>query len=132
MKPHIHFSDRTKKPSRSALRNGLSRAAAGRHRRLAFEPLETRRLLADLALTNLRLVSGGDGFTSAPTPVIGEGICVQATWNFFNMPGTTYRVEITVDGVPLSSSGPSFGTNFGAYSTECGWYASPGPHSVQV
>src|SRR5207249_2646620 len=50
---------------------------------------------------------------------------------YVNLPNISYRLQFTVDGVSGSASGATQGSGSYPY-TECGWYASPGQHSVQV
>ena len=72
-----------------------------RYRRLLVEPLEDRRLLADLILQNVSVVRNDSPLVST-TPVIGERICVRADYRTVSLPaGASYRLEFVVDGVSL-------------------------------
>jgi hypothetical protein len=87
--------------------------ARKRTTRLGVERLEERRLLADLRLTNVLIIEPDQPGTSI-TPVIGERICVRASYTASNMPASpSYRLEYVVDGVALSQAMEA-GTAFAA------------------
>ena len=88
----------------------------------------------DISLVSADLV---DNLSHLPvTPVLGEQVVVHVNYLTRNLPSSaSYRLEFSVDGVPLgfsnitSGAGLSSGTwNF----FRTGWFASPGTHIVQV
>jgi hypothetical protein len=108
---------------------------AARARRLHCEALEDRRLLANLFVVDAYLVDSAG--SRVAEVVIGQKIGVRLDWRTKDLPAgiASYQVEFRVDGVPLRSDDITYGAgqtspSFWWYKT--GWYASPGPHNVEV
>ena len=103
-------------------------------RRLGFELLETRALLAgNLELTGAMLVDGNDQPIAAP--VFGETTQVRVEWRSTDIVANSpFRVRVAIDNVPLDS--PQImgvvGTNAAQSQVVGGWIATPGSHTVQV
>jgi murein DD-endopeptidase MepM/ murein hydrolase activator NlpD len=108
---------------------------AARARRLHCEALEDRRMLANLFVVDAYLVDSAGSRVNEV--VIGQKIGVRLDWRTKDLPAgiASYQVEFRVDGVPLRSDDITYGAgqtspSFWWYKT--GWYASPGPHNVEV
>lgn len=106
-----------------------------RTKRLTFEALEDRRLLAvDLRLTSVLLVENDDG-TTPTTPVLGERVCVRANFQTTDLPaGASYRLEFKMDGVVINQTltqGAGLSGTRSWNRFQCGWYATPGSHTVE-
>src|SRR5687768_16004383 len=72
--------------------------APARQRPLRFEPLEDRRVMADIRLNTFAVIER-DTPANATTPVIGEQICVRANYQTIDLPaGSAYRIDYKVDG----------------------------------
>jgi murein DD-endopeptidase MepM/ murein hydrolase activator NlpD/Ca2+-binding RTX toxin-like protein len=101
---------------------------------LCLEELEPRLAPAtNLTITAALLVDGNNNPITAP--VIGQEVFVRAEWETTDLNASQqYVVRYLVDGVPLDSATQTgqAGQNLTWNWYRSGWYASPGPHTVQV
>jgi hypothetical protein len=108
------------------------RALMPRHRyRPIVEGLEDRLLLANLRITDLKIVDASDA--PLPAPVIGQKYLLEADWTTTDLSaGDNYIVRFSVDGIPLDSAtiAGSSGANLSYYWYLGGWYAAAGTHTA--
>jgi len=118
-----------------ALRRRRRRSVPPSGRRLLLESLEDRRMLAANIVVTDAFLRTGIGLRDN-TPVLGEQIEVQINFRTTDLfAQSAYRIDVSVDGVPLSSGtirsggGIANGTFFERVG---GWFAEPGEHTVDV
>jgi murein DD-endopeptidase MepM/ murein hydrolase activator NlpD len=107
-------------------------------KRLGFETLESRQMLAaDLELVSVQL-SNANGVITGATPVVGEKIYASIHWRTTDLtPADLYEITWTMDGVTTKQ--PAFapfvgapGTNVNHFWFHGGFVITPGTHTLTV
>ena len=106
-----------------------------RHKRLCFETLESRQLLAaDLELISVQFTNA-IGELTGTTPIVGEKVYVVAHWQTTDIAGAEYNVRWDMDGVATEQFDfvGAAGTAVDQFWFHGGWIAQAGAsHTITV